>query len=310
VGGVPYEKGLVVSDTLQEIDSSKYLAVFAMTGKAEVALNLVMAPVSLKMESLQLSMKNFRLKTKQQELLLRLGILCLVYVLTFITRLFNVLCYESMIREFDLYFNYRTTLYLTKKGFYEFWIRFDYESWYPLGRIIGETLYPNLMVTAALMYWTLRMLSFAVHIRELRGGSGGGKICEGGERSERPRSMEKSCPNPRYSHILDYENIAFRCRICRNIGHLQASCPYNKNKNSTKHNGSTSSSGWGTLNLKLVSASKFKDDPRNPTTEEIQENGQVAGGTKRGHLSENLESDWDSVSENLIALVNPNDLVL
>lgn len=91
----------------------------------------------------------------------------LIYVLAFMTRLFSVLRYESMIHEFDPYFNYRTTLYLTEKGFYEFWNWFDYETWYPLGRIIGGTLYPGLMVTAALMYWALRLLSFAVHIRDV-----------------------------------------------------------------------------------------------------------------------------------------------
>uniref|UniRef100_A0A6N2KPG6 dolichyl-diphosphooligosaccharide--protein glycotransferase n=1 Tax=Salix viminalis TaxID=40686 RepID=A0A6N2KPG6_SALVM len=107
------------------------------------------------------------LKTKQQELLIRVSILCLVYVLAFITRLFSVLRYESMIHEFDPYFNYRTTLFLTQKGFYEFWNWFDSESWYPLGRIIGGTLYPGLMVTAAMMYWGLRFLRFAVHIREV-----------------------------------------------------------------------------------------------------------------------------------------------
>lgn len=138
-----------------------------MAGKSKIELNSVMTPLSLKLETLQLSMRNLRLKTKQQELLLRVGILCLIYVLAFITRLFSVLRYESMIHEFDPYFNYRTTLYLTEKGFYEFWNWFDFESWYPLGRIIGGTLYPGLMVTAALLYWTLRLLSFAVHIREV-----------------------------------------------------------------------------------------------------------------------------------------------
>jgi dolichyl-diphosphooligosaccharide--protein glycosyltransferase len=107
------------------------------------------------------------MKTKQQELLLRVTILGLVYVLAFITRLFSVLRYESMIHEFDPYFNYRTTLYLTENGFYEFWNWFDSDSWYPLGRIIGGTLYPGLMVTAAVIYWLLRLLSFAVHIREV-----------------------------------------------------------------------------------------------------------------------------------------------
>ncbi|KAF2296822.1 hypothetical protein GH714_005585 [Hevea brasiliensis] len=113
------------------------------------------------------SLKSLKLKTKQQELLIRVSILCLVYVLAFITRLFSVLRYESMIHEFDPYFNYRTTLFLTQKGFYDFWNWFDSESWYPLGRIIGGTLYPGLMVTAAIIYWTLRFLRFAVHIREV-----------------------------------------------------------------------------------------------------------------------------------------------
>ncbi|KAJ6888121.1 hypothetical protein NC652_029217 [Populus alba x Populus x berolinensis] len=124
--------------------------------------------MSLKSDLLSaLSLKSLKLKTKQQELLIRVSILCLVYVLAFITRLFSVLRYESMIHEFDPYFNYRTTLFLTEKGFYEFWNWFDSESWYPLGRIIGGTLYPGLMVTAAIMYWGLRFLRFAVHIREV-----------------------------------------------------------------------------------------------------------------------------------------------
>lgn len=112
-------------------------------------------------------LKSLKLKTKQQELLIRVSLLGLVYVLAFVTRLFSVLRYESMIHEFDPYFNYRTTLFLTEKGFYEFWNWFDYESWYPLGRIVGGTLYPGLMLTAALIYWTLRFLRFAVHIREV-----------------------------------------------------------------------------------------------------------------------------------------------
>ncbi|KAK8946839.1 Dolichyl-diphosphooligosaccharide--protein glycosyltransferase subunit STT3B [Platanthera zijinensis] len=113
------------------------------------------------------SLSTLKLKTKQQELLIRVSILALVYVLAFAIRLFSVLRYESMIHEFDPYFNYRTTLFLTQKGFYEFWNWFDYESWYPLGRIVGGTLYPGLMVTAAFIYWTLRFLRFAVHIREV-----------------------------------------------------------------------------------------------------------------------------------------------
>lgn len=55
----------------------------------------------------------------------------------FATRLFSVLRFESVIHEFDPYFNYRTTRYLTEEGFYNFHNWFDDRAWYPLGRIIG-----------------------------------------------------------------------------------------------------------------------------------------------------------------------------
>ncbi|KAJ4744698.1 Dolichyl-diphosphooligosaccharide--protein glycosyltransferase subunit STT3B [Rhynchospora pubera] len=113
------------------------------------------------------SLKALKFTTKQQELLIRVSALALIYVLAFVVRLFSVLRYESMIHEFDPYFNYRTTLFLTKNGFSEFWNWFDSESWYPLGRIIGGTLYPGLMVTAALIHRILHFFSFAVHIREV-----------------------------------------------------------------------------------------------------------------------------------------------
>ncbi|XP_078440061.1 staurosporin and temperature sensitive 3-like b [Wolffia australiana] len=120
-----------------------------------------------KISGLPFALGSLKLKIKQQELLIRVSALCLVYLLAFSIRLFSVLRYESMIHEFDPYFNYRTTLFLTENGFYEFWNWFDYESWYPLGRIVGGTLYPGLMVTAAIIYWTLRFLRFSAHIREV-----------------------------------------------------------------------------------------------------------------------------------------------
>ncbi|KAK1262573.1 Dolichyl-diphosphooligosaccharide--protein glycosyltransferase subunit STT3B [Acorus gramineus] len=113
------------------------------------------------------AVKSLKLRTKQQELLIRVSTLCLIYVLAFSIRLFSVLRYESMIHEFDPYFNYRTTVYLSENGFYEFWNWFDSESWYPLGRIIGGTLYPGLMVTAHLLHRAISAIRFAVHIREV-----------------------------------------------------------------------------------------------------------------------------------------------
>lgn len=70
-----------------------------------------------------------------------------------------------MIHEFDPYFNFRTTKFLTAEGFYSFHNWFDDRAWYPLGRIIGGTIYPGLMMTAAYAYWILNALNITVNIR-------------------------------------------------------------------------------------------------------------------------------------------------
>jgi hypothetical protein len=44
---------------------------------------------------------------------------------------------------FHSYFNYRTTKFLVEEGFYNFHNWFDDRAWYPLGRIIGGTIYPG-----------------------------------------------------------------------------------------------------------------------------------------------------------------------
>ena len=67
-----------------------------------------------------------------------------VFVSAFATRLFSVLRFESVIHEFDPYFNYRTTRFLAEEGFYKFHNWFDDRAWYPLGRIIGGTIYPGM----------------------------------------------------------------------------------------------------------------------------------------------------------------------
>ena len=82
-------------------------------------------------------------------------------------RLFSVLRFESVIHEFDPYFNYRTTRYLSENGFYAFHNWFDDRAWYPLGRIIGGTIYPGLMVTSAVLFNILESLSMPVDIRNV-----------------------------------------------------------------------------------------------------------------------------------------------
>jgi dolichyl-diphosphooligosaccharide--protein glycosyltransferase len=69
--------------------------------------------------------------------------------------------------QFDPYFNFRSTKYLVEEGFYNFINWFDEISWYPLGRIVGGTVYPGLMLTAAAVYWILHALNFTVQIRNV-----------------------------------------------------------------------------------------------------------------------------------------------
>lgn len=90
-----------------------------------------------------------------------------VLFLAFATRLFSVLRFESVIHEFDPYFNYRTTRFLTEEGFYNFHNWFDDRAWYPLGRIIGGTIYPGLMVTSAALYRFMWLLNITIDIRNV-----------------------------------------------------------------------------------------------------------------------------------------------
>eukprot|EP00547_Thalassionema_nitzschioides_P010410 CAMPEP_0194229208 /NCGR_PEP_ID=MMETSP0156-20130528/43769_1 /TAXON_ID=33649 /ORGANISM="Thalassionema nitzschioides, Strain L26-B" /LENGTH=781 /DNA_ID=CAMNT_0038961751 /DNA_START=290 /DNA_END=2633 /DNA_ORIENTATION=- len=59
--------------------------------------------------------------------------------------------YGRVVHEFDPYFNYRATEYLWQHGWYSFRTWFDHESWYPLGRPVGTTIYPGMQVTSVLI---------------------------------------------------------------------------------------------------------------------------------------------------------------
>ncbi|KAF7242188.1 Dolichyl-diphosphooligosaccharide--protein glycosyltransferase subunit STT3A [Varanus komodoensis] len=108
-----------------------------------------------------------RLSYEKQDTLLKLLILSMAAVLSFSTRLFSVLRFESVIHEFDPYFNYRTTRFLAEEGFYKFHNWFDDRAWYPLGRIIGGTIYPGLMITSAAIYHVLHFFHITIDIRNV-----------------------------------------------------------------------------------------------------------------------------------------------
>ncbi|KMZ73498.1 Dolichyl-diphosphooligosaccharide--protein glycosyltransferasesubunit STT3A [Zostera marina] len=90
--------------------------------------------------------------------------LLLIGVLAFSIRLFSVIKYESVIHEFDPYFNYRVTQFLIKNGIYDFWNWFDDRTWYPLGRVIGGTVYPGLTLTAGSLWWFLNSLNIPLSV--------------------------------------------------------------------------------------------------------------------------------------------------
>ncbi|XP_033640123.1 dolichyl-diphosphooligosaccharide--protein glycosyltransferase subunit STT3A [Asterias rubens] len=108
-----------------------------------------------------------RMSLEKQETLLKFCILTFCMILSFSTRLFSVLRFESVIHEFDPYFNYRTTRFLAEEGFYKFHNWFDDRAWYPLGRIIGGTIYPGLMVTSAVIYHAMNFLHLSIDVRNV-----------------------------------------------------------------------------------------------------------------------------------------------
>lgn len=99
---------------------------------------------------------------------IRLIILSLIAIMGFSLRLFSIVRYESIIHEFDPWFNYRATLYLVKNGWYEFLNWYDETAWYPLGRSVGPTLFPGIMVTSAISHFILnKILAFPIEIRDV-----------------------------------------------------------------------------------------------------------------------------------------------
>ncbi|KAG7380713.1 oligosaccharyl transferase stt3 subunit [Phytophthora pseudosyringae] len=94
-------------------------------------------------------------------------LLALICVLSFAIRLFPVVLWGSVIHEFDPQFNFRVTKFLAQHGVYELLDWFDDRAWYPLGRIVGTTVYPGLMVGATGLQWLLALvLRLPISIRD------------------------------------------------------------------------------------------------------------------------------------------------
>ncbi|CAL8105252.1 unnamed protein product [Calicophoron daubneyi] len=108
-----------------------------------------------------------KVSSEVQSTLIQLVVLFLASVIAFAIRLFAVIRFESIIHEFDPYFNYRTTRFMAEEGFYNFLDWFDDMAWYPLGRIIGGTIYPGLMLTSSLIYYVMSILHITIDVRNI-----------------------------------------------------------------------------------------------------------------------------------------------
>lgn len=84
-------------------------------------------------------------------------------------RLYPVKIYGKIIHEFDPWFNYRASEYLAEHGPAKFFKWYDYESWYPLGRPVGTTIYPGMQITAVGIWESMKLAPVFSHDVEYPG---------------------------------------------------------------------------------------------------------------------------------------------
>lgn len=94
-------------------------------------------------------------------------ILLLTCAISFMIRIFSVIKFESVIHEYDPWFNYRSTKFMLENGVYEFWNWYDSESWYPIGRVVGGTVYPGIMFTGTFMKHLSDWIGTPIEIRNI-----------------------------------------------------------------------------------------------------------------------------------------------
>jgi len=81
-------------------------------------------------------------------------------------RLYAINTYGLVIHEFDPWFNYRATEYLAANGWTPFFQWFDHESWYPLGRPVGTTIYPGMQITAVALWNSLNAVGYEISLND------------------------------------------------------------------------------------------------------------------------------------------------
>ncbi len=82
-------------------------------------------------------------------------------------RLHAINVYGRIIHEFDPWFNFRATEYLSRHTLHEFFTWFDHESWYPLGRPVGTTIYPGLQLVGVFLWRVLNNFGIKMSLNDV-----------------------------------------------------------------------------------------------------------------------------------------------
>jgi len=92
--------------------------------------------------------------------LVAVQLVCLIWFIyaAYKIRMHPIRDFGMIIHELDPWFNYRATEYLAANGLEKFFKWYDYESWYPLGRPIGTTIYPGMQMTAVAIWEGMKKL--------------------------------------------------------------------------------------------------------------------------------------------------------
>lgn len=98
--------------------------------------------------------------------ILKILIFIKIAILAFLLRLFSIVKFEAIIHEFDPWFNLRSTEYLINEGIKKFFNWYDIQSWYPLGRSIGSTVYPGMMSITSFLYWMLLKIRIVIPVEQ------------------------------------------------------------------------------------------------------------------------------------------------
>jgi dolichyl-diphosphooligosaccharide--protein glycosyltransferase len=98
---------------------------------------------------------------------IQVGAVMCICLWAFYIRLSAVYGFGRVIHEFDPWFNFRATQYLVDNGWDKFVNWFDDQSWYPIGRPVGSTVYPGMMVTAAAIFKACGALGIDVSLNDV-----------------------------------------------------------------------------------------------------------------------------------------------